>query len=221
MNIIKAKDFKPVNLSVLLYGSPGMGKTTALGHLKGRTLLVDVDGGACVLAGAENVDIVRVSDNVKEIEDIIKELHSKCKYDNVCIDSLSELERSMLSYLGRQGNNKGVPSLGDYNRVDCFLIDWCRRFRTLPANIFFTAWERYLDITNPGGDKVTVIRPLIRDKTVDNLCGLCDIVGRFEVSPETKERFILLKGNSRKIAKDRIFKREFCRCEDILPQNKQ
>ena len=80
MNIIKAKDFKPANLSVLLYGSPGMGKTTALGHLKGRTLLVDVDGGACVLAGAENVDIVRVSDNVKEIEDIIKELHSKCEY---------------------------------------------------------------------------------------------------------------------------------------------
>ena len=39
MNIIKAKDFKPVNLSVLLYGSPGMGKTTTLGHLKSRTLI--------------------------------------------------------------------------------------------------------------------------------------------------------------------------------------
>ncbi len=45
MNIINAKDIKRDHLTVLIYGTPGMGKTTLLGNLKGRTLIVDVDKG--------------------------------------------------------------------------------------------------------------------------------------------------------------------------------
>ncbi len=45
MNIINAKDIQRTHLTVLIYGTPGMGKTTLLGNLKGRTLIVDVDKG--------------------------------------------------------------------------------------------------------------------------------------------------------------------------------
>ena len=216
MNIMKAQDIKPEKLSVLIYGAPGMGNTTLLGTLKGRTLIVDIDKGTSVLAGNKNVDIVRISENIGEVQGIIKELQGKCEYDNVCLDSLSELERAMLAYFGRIGNNKGVPNLADYQRVDCYIMDWCRQFRALPCNVVFTAWERYSEITAQDGTKYTRTSPLLRDKNVDNLCGLCDIVGRIVTNSEDKERYVWLEGKQDVIAKDRIFKRRFCKFEEVL-----
>lgn len=219
MNIIKAIDLTQPHITALIYGTPGMGKTTLLGSLKGRTLIVDVDKGTSVLTGNEHVDIVRLGKNSDELRQILQELKVKCDYDNVCIDSLSELEGSMLSELGRKGRNNGVPELGDYNRVDCFLIDWCRSARDIDANIFFTAWEKYTDLTSPSGEKVTAVRPMLRDKNIERLCGLCDIVGRIEIDRESGERIVCLEGNSRKIAKDRIFKRNCCTFEQLIPNN--
>ena len=219
MNIINAKNIKANHITALIYGTPGMGKTTLLGNLKGHTLIVDVDKGTSVLAGRDNVDIVRLSKGMDELRQFIIELKAKCDYDNVCIDSLSELEGAMLSELGRKGNNNGVPSLADYNRTDCFLIDWCRMARDIDANIFFTAWEKYTDLTAPSGEKVTAIRPMLRDKNIERLCGLCDIVGRVEINRKDGKRILWLEGNPRKIAKDRIYKRQWCTFEEVLPND--
>ena len=216
MNIPKAKDIKPENLSVLIYGAPGMGKTTLLGNQRGRTLIIDADKGTSVLAGNANVDIVRISENVGEIPSIIKELQSKCEYDNVCLDSMSELERAMLAYFGRTGNNKGVPSQGDYLRVDYYIIDWCRQLRALPCNVIFTAWEKYTEITAPTGEKYTRTSPLLRDKNMENLCGLCDIVGRIVTNTENGGRYVWLEGRPDVVAKDRIYKRKFCKFGEVL-----
>ena len=221
MNIINAKDIRTQHLTILIYGTPGMGKTTMLGNLNGRTLIVDVDKGTSVLSGSEKVDIVRLDNGADELRQIINELKPHCEYDNVCIDSLSELEGSMLSELGRKGRNNGVPELGDYNRVDCFLIDWCRMAREIPANVFFTAWEKYTELILPSGEKVTAVRPMLRDKNIERVCGLCDIVGRIEIDRETRERVVCLEGSPRKIAKDRIYKRQWSRFEDIIPEMTQ
>lgn len=216
MNIMKAKDIKPENLSVFIYGAPGMGKTTLLGSQSGKTLIIDVDKGTSVLAGAENVDVVRISENIGEIPAIIKELQGKCEYDIVCLDSLSELERGSLSYLGRIGNNKGVPSLQDYLRADCYIMDWCRQLRSLPCNVIFTAWEKYTEITAPTGEKYTRTSPMLRDKNVENICGLCDMVGRIVTNSDNGERYVWLEGKPDTVAKDRIYKRRFCKFGEVL-----
>ncbi len=216
MNITKAKDIKPENLSVVIYGAPGMGKTTLLGTLPGETLIIDVDKGTSVLAGAENVDVVRISENIAEIPGIIKELQAKCEYDNVCLDSVSELERAMLAYFGRTGNNKGVPSLQDYQRADCYIIDWCRQLRSLACNVIFTAWEKYTEITAPTGEKYTRTSPLLRDKNMENICGLCDLVGRIVTNSENGERYVWLEGRPEVVAKDRIYKRKFSKFGEVL-----
>ena len=218
MNIMKAKDIKPEKLSVFIYGAPGMGKTTLLGSQRGKTLIIDVDKGTSVLAGAENVDVVRISENIGEIPAIIKELQGKCEYDTVCLDSVSELERSMLAYFGRTGNNKGVPSQGDYLRVDYYIIDWCRQLRSLPSNVIFTAWEKYTEITAPTGEKYTRTSPMLRDKNVENICGLCDMVGRIVTNADSGERYVWLEGKPDTVAKDRIYKRRYCKFDEVLSQ---
>ena len=216
MNITKGKDIKVENLTVLIYGAPGMGKTTLLGKQEGRILIIDADKGTSVLAGNERVDVARISENIGEIPAILKELQSKCEYDTVCVDSLSELERAMLAYFGRTGNNKGVPAQGDYLRVDYYIIDWCRQLRALPCNVIFTAWEKHTEITAPTGEKYTRTTPMLRDKNMENLCGLCDIAGRIVTNPDDGSRYVWLEGRPEMVAKDRIYKRRFCKFEEVL-----
>ena len=155
MEIMNAKDLTTEKITCLIYGTPGMGKTTLLGLLPGRTLIIDIDRGTSVIAGCENVDIVRVSENLVELEELLKLLNAKCEYQNIAIDSISELERAMLAYLGHKGNNNGVPDQASYLRTDYHLIYWCRRFRQLPCNVFFTAWEQQREIIAPSGEKYT------------------------------------------------------------------
>ena len=116
MNIINAKDIQQPHLTVLIYGTPGMGKTTLLGNLKGRTLIVDVDKGTSVLIGNENVDVLRLSEDFREVPELVKQLKASCPYENVCLDSLSELERAILARLANT-NSTGIPTLQDYGKV--------------------------------------------------------------------------------------------------------
>jgi len=220
MQILKTKDLAADKVTCLIYGIPGMGKTTLLGKLSGKTLIVDIDKGTRVLEGNENVDVVRVSEDLHEISEILRELQSKCPYQNVAIDSLSELERGLLTYYGRLGNNNGIPSMQDYQRVDFKLMDWCRLFRALPCNIFFTSWESQKEIVATTGEKYSQARPMLRDKNVDNVCGLCDIVGQIVTSPKDGERFVRLEGSNNVVAKDRIYKRQFCKFEELIPSDK-
>ena len=214
MQILKAKELSMDKITCLIYAPPGMGKTTLLGMLPGKTLILDIDNGTSVLSGNENVDIVRVSEDLREMKEVYDYLQNKCEYQNIALDSLSELERAMLAYYGRIGNNNGVPDQGSYQRVDFKIIDWCRRFRELPCNVFFTAWEIYKEIIALSGEKYLQAKPMLREKNIDNLCGLCDIVGQI-VSKED-ERFIRLKGTTGAVAKDRIFKRDFCTFKEFM-----
>ena len=219
MQILKAKELTSEKAHCLIYGIPGMGKTTLLGMLPGKTLIIDIDKGTRVLKDCENVDVVRISEDLHEIPEILNELRKKCPYQNVAIDSLSELERGLLTFYGRQGNNNGVPGVQDYGRANYKIMDLCRQFISLPCNIFFTAWEEQCEVIAPTGDKYNQARPLIRDKIVNNICGLCDIVGQATFSykdPKNPVRYILLESD-KAVVKDRIYKRKGCLYEELIP----
>lgn len=215
MNIINAKDIKHDHITALIYGTPGMGKTSLLGLLPGRTLIVDIDKGTSVLAGCENVDIVRL-DRFQELDELARQFAHDCPYNNVCIDTLSELENGMLNGYAKQSNT-GLPQIQDYGKVNNHLLYFCRTFRNLDANVFFTAWEQYTEIASPSGDKYSRIEPMIRAKNLENICGLCDIIGRLYHDKDTNSRRVWLDGRINIIARDRIFKRQSCDFQEVIP----
>ena len=216
MRILNAAELENDKITALIYAPPGMGKTTLLGGLPGKTLILDVDRGTRVLKGNSNIDVIHLSEGLGELREALTMLQAKCEYDNVCIDSLSELERGMLTVYGREGKNDGVPELAHYNRSQFKIMDYCRLYRALPANIIFTAWESIGEIVQPTGEKYTQARPMLSGKTADSVCGLCDIVGRITISPKDGKRYVWLEGDMTIVAKDRLFKRKYCTFEEVL-----
>ena len=216
MQFLNLTDIHTGAQSALIYARPGMGKTTLLGMLPGKTLIVDIDRGTEVLAGTRgDVQVVRLSEDLSDLPKLCEMLEKNCPYRFVCVDSLSELEKSMLTVLGRTGKNGGAPELGHYNQAQFKIADYVRRFRALPATTVFTAWEEPKEVTGSDGTKYQVFRPALSGKTSDIICGLCDTVGRIVINNE-KQRIIQLSATNYSVAKDRIRKREYCTFEDLF-----
>ena len=137
MEITKASDIKTVKGTYILYGHPGMGKTSTVKYLPGKTLVLDVDRTSHVLKGCENIDIVYI-DNKNTWDDwesILIDLTNNYKgvYDNIVVDNISELERCILSDLGSRGKNKGVPSQADYHFLQFKIVNSLRYMKGLGA----------------------------------------------------------------------------------------
>lgn len=216
MKIIKAADMVPQNKTVMLYSRPGIGKTTALGQLPGKTLIIDVDRGTSVLSGNKNVDIIQLDAELSQMGDILTELTKKCPYDNVCVDTLTEYERTMLAIRGKTGKNGGAPEMLHYQQVNFRIVDLCRHLRTIPANVIFTAWLQYVDVVQIDGSKYSQAQPMFSGKTPDQICGLCDIIGELVLSPKENKRFVVFKAGPERLARDRIWRREYCTPENLL-----
>ena len=94
MNIVNARNIKEKPMTALIYASPGAGKTTAIGELPGKTLILDIDHSSDVLAGKDNIDICYIKPDLSNLPETLAELESgACKgYDNIAVDNLSEME---------------------------------------------------------------------------------------------------------------------------------
>ncbi|MEG1619860.1 MAG: AAA family ATPase [Eubacterium sp.] len=207
MNIVKATELQTKEITALIYAAPGMGKTTALGYLPGKTLILDIDHSSDVLAGNENIDIVYIDNNLMNFNPVLQELEGGHTYDNICVDNLSELEKCMLTEYGKQGKNDGAPELIHYNRTNFKIVDYVRRFRALPGNTVFTAWEEMSEITYPSGEKYTRFVPMLGKKTKDGVCGLCNMVAHLEYGKESSQTAY---------AKDQVYKRKYCEIGGLI-----
>ena len=219
--------------TALFYCSTGVGKTTTAGIIaeksKGKTLILDVDrtiatslGKGEIVKDISRIDIRQV-DNVhtwSDWESVLKELaemkkNGKLDYENIVVDNISELERCILSDLGSQGKNKGVPAQADYQYMQFKLVNSLRFMKSLGVNVIWTAWETYENYTHPDGTQYTRSYPKISAKIVDNICGLCDIVGKI-VAKQDGTRGIALEATQNIYAKNQIDSRKGCLVEDFI-----
>ena len=220
MEITKASDIKTDKATYLLYGAPGMGKTTTIKYFPGKTLVLDIDRTTRVLKGCENIDVVYVdnTDTWTEWGKLLSELKKidLNRYDNIVIDNISELERCILAHLGREGKNNRVPSIQHYQQMQFFLVDSIRFLKTFQKNLVITAWEMNDLWTTEEGTQYNRSYPQINAKILTNIMGLCDVVGRILYNEKTEKRGIFLQATNSVFAKNQIDDRKFCLQDEFI-----
>uniref|UniRef100_UPI00403FB557 AAA family ATPase n=1 Tax=Oceanobacillus sp. FSL W7-1293 TaxID=2921699 RepID=UPI00403FB557 len=219
LQITNATDIQTNKGTYLIYAPPGMGKTTAIKYLPGKTLVLDVDRTTRVLKGEKNIDIAYVdnTDTWKFWGELIVDLEEnyKGKYDNIVVDNISELERSLLSDLGNKGKNKGVPSQGDYQYMQFRIVNSLRYMKNLGSNLVWTAWESSDLFTDSSGQQWNRSFPQINHKIMNNVLGLCDVVAKLAINSDGERGFVLSSSNST-YAKNQIDDRKGCLQSELI-----
>ena len=151
--------------------------------------------------------------------DTIKFLQENAKnYDILAIDNISELFRSVLTQLGREGKNNRVPGMDAYQRADFVLMDSFRALQSLGKTLVFTAWETTDQYHNTDGQIFTRAMPEIRKPILNNFMGLCDVVARLVVQRDKEEnerRGFILQPTQSVYAKNRLSDDKGCKVEDL------
>lgn len=225
---------KNLPYTALFYCKPGVGKSTAIGLIaersEGNTLVLDIDRTIMrTLAKGEVVkDVSKIAvcqvDNIntfdswtQAIMEITPEFLKAQNITTVAVDNISELERCILSDLGAKGKNKGVPAQADYQYMQFKLVNSLRYMKNWGVNIIWTAWETSEPFVNPDGTQYTRLQPKMSLKIVDNICGLCDIVGWITINKDG-DHGILLEATQNIYAKNQVDSRKGCKVEEFIIQ---
>ena len=185
-------------LSALVYGQPGIGKTT-LGCSAPNAVLFDYDGGVQRINGAHQVPTVQITgweetaDALKEIEDTMPECRT------IVIDTVGK----MLDYMSasiirndpKMAQRDGSLSLKGYGVRKNMFVNFLRQVSLMGRNVIFIAHEK----EERRGDE-TVKRPEVGGSSANDLVKELDLVGYMQAIG--KERTITFDPNESYYAKN-------------------
>lgn len=232
MELKKIADVKDAPYTALLYCAPGVGKSTAIGLIaeksEGNTLVLDVDRTITRTLNKDEVvhdtsklysvqidNINTFDDWTRTLMEITPDFLKQNDIRTVAVDNISELERCILSDLGSKGKNKGVPAMADYQYMQFKLVNSLRYMKSWGVNVVWTAWETVEQFTHPDGTQYSRLFPKVSAKILDNICGLCDVVGRIMINKEG-DHGILLEATQNIYAKNQIDTRKGCKVEEFI-----
>lgn len=163
-------------LSVLIYGQPGLGKTT-LALSSPHPLLLDFDGGVHRVNAAHRVDTVQIT-KWEEVDEVLKS-DEVAGYDTIVIDTAGKMLSFMDKYI-MQNNPKmrkadGTLSLQGYGVRKQMFINFVAQVSLMGKSVVFVAHER----EDKNGDE-KYIRPEIGGSSAGDLIKELDLVGYME-----------------------------------------
>lgn len=163
-------------LSALIYGQPGMGKTT-LALSAPHPLLLDFDGGIHRVNAAHRVDTVQITE-WEEVDEVLSSPEVS-EYKTIVIDTAGKMLSFMDKYI-MQNNPKmkkadGTLSLQGYGVRKNMFINFVNQVTLMGKSVVFVAHEREEKV----GDEKQ-IRPEIGGSSAGDLIKELDLVGYME-----------------------------------------
>lgn len=206
------------NYRWLVYGVPGVGKTTLSKYLKGKTYLLSLDNSFRRIQFWQGKKDIWVIDPNKPIEDLNQfvEFFDPSQYDNLVIDNVSNLQKLFFVEKARETKTTLDNKMSDYNEWTTYLTRFIAYVFKWNINILVTAWETQNKITDPKGQEFMQYGPDIRPNPRDYLLGNCDLVGRMVQKPQSGERGIILQGSIDIYAKNRLDDRRGCKANELF-----
>lgn len=214
VKIEKLKTIQKRPINVLVYGNPGVGKTT-FGATAPRPLFVDLERGA-IGKSLEQYDLSVVQvDKISQLGEVylMAKKGELADFDTIVIDSISEVMKQLQEEYAKTDpkdpNSKKITQ-NDWGKIISRAENIVRQFVNLPTHhVIFIAKEAEVST-----DDETYIRPSVSGKKFpSDLSGYMDIVGRlvsWQVGKSETKRALIVHPDEKFYAKDRF---------GVLPRN--
>lgn len=193
LNIIKAEqELKPENLTIMIYGQPGAGKTS-FSFTSESPILIDFDKLA--YKSGNRKDIVKV-ENWEAVRNVTAE--DLNGYETIIVDTVGKAQEFVIDYLVRK-NPKFKTSVGYsmqmYGQLINEFVDWFKRINSFGKDVILIAHDKDLE-----EDGVIKKRPEIVGKTFSKMIAAVDMLGYIYI--EDKNRIITFSNNEKIYSKN-------------------
>jgi phage nucleotide-binding protein len=145
---IEALSERKKTLNVMIYGEPGVGKTTFAATAPRPMLWLEAEGGTHSIADTEGIDIVRVG-GLESYREVLRFLTANPDaYESVIVDSMTETQAAILKEIMRRvasldaDRNEFMPQFAEWGQVTGVMREIARAFRDLPMHTVITALTR-------------------------------------------------------------------------------
>jgi phage nucleotide-binding protein len=193
-------------LKVLIYGEPGVGKTTFAATAP-APLVIDVERGSRALLNTGNpVDVLEFR-SIEQVEATIQYLksgHEKfAKYETIVLDSITEMQARLIDQQLRT-LGAGAPvykaDWGVYGENTQRLRMLVSSFRDIEKNLICTAHAK-MDKDDQTG--LNMWRPALTPGLAKTVAGIFDIVGYLRINAKG-ERVLRVQPSKTVLAKSRL-----------------
>ena len=212
--------------TAIIYGAPGSGKTINTTRIPGKSLLISSDNSARVLNNFERPNLtIKVAMSFKDFVDEFEAATASHQYDNIIVDCLTDLIDAYITEIREKGFSGDIRQhyLAIYTKVK-FLV---RKAAFCDTNVIFNCWEDSDVGELTSGEMARCVSPMLPAKIKQQVCGLCNIVGRVSSAIDSKGNrqwyFFTEAGKETIMAKDQMFLRKSCLPENLFtaPEDKK